>query len=228
MKRKFTLIELLIVIAIIAILASMLLPALNHARDKAKMSSCSSNLRQIGLGIITYAADFKDYLPYSTLSATPDNSRLTYNRFTKKWDNLGRLSDGRYTTEATLYCPAQRISPYSVWRDKPDTDSRSAGYDSLPVWWNSAWKFRPQLAFMQQKKQAMAYDLATHSNQEANFSHDKKWNVLFPDGHVKVYLDGCRISAAGSSSTTISQMIILNKAKAFPDARYVHQRFSAL
>ncbi len=60
-RRVFTLIELLIVIAIIAVLAALLLPALASARDMAKRVACASNLRQIGFSLNSYVADSQDW-----------------------------------------------------------------------------------------------------------------------------------------------------------------------
>ena len=61
--RVFTLIELLVVITIVAILASMLLPALKNAKDSAKSAKCLGNEKQIGIMCSQYADEFGDYLP---------------------------------------------------------------------------------------------------------------------------------------------------------------------
>lgn len=60
----FTLIELLVVIAIIAILASILFPVFARARENARRTSCSSNLKQISLGFLMYAEDYDGRLPH--------------------------------------------------------------------------------------------------------------------------------------------------------------------
>jgi prepilin-type N-terminal cleavage/methylation domain-containing protein/prepilin-type processing-associated H-X9-DG protein len=71
-RRGFTLIELLVVIAIIAILAAILFPVFARAREKARQTSCLSNLKQMGLGILMYVQDYDERFPISRGRYTND------------------------------------------------------------------------------------------------------------------------------------------------------------
>ncbi len=72
-KNAFTLIELLVVISIIALLVSILLPALNQARDLARQLVCSTHLKSVYLGISLYANDYKGLIP-NTLNKSVEQS----------------------------------------------------------------------------------------------------------------------------------------------------------
>jgi len=119
MKRKFTLIELLVVIAIIAILASMLLPALNSARSRARRIDCVNTLKQIHLGLFSYASDYKFY-PHPSPAATE-----SYNA---QWWQFKVLPYLGVTVNMKSWADSQRL------RRHPAISCRSAvmtGSDSL-------------------------------------------------------------------------------------------------
>jgi prepilin-type N-terminal cleavage/methylation domain-containing protein len=75
-RRGFTLIELLVVIAIIAILAAMLFPVFAHAREKARQTSCISNLKQLGTAMLMYAEDSDGLFPPAV--ARPSRAQKNY------------------------------------------------------------------------------------------------------------------------------------------------------
>jgi prepilin-type N-terminal cleavage/methylation domain-containing protein/prepilin-type processing-associated H-X9-DG protein len=72
-QGAFTLVELLVVMAIIALLVGILLPALNNAKNTARATVCAANMRQLGLGVSLYAQDNNYYLPRSSHSAATYN-----------------------------------------------------------------------------------------------------------------------------------------------------------
>ena len=88
----FTLIELLIVIAIIAVLASMLLPALDRGKQRAREIQCVSNLRQLGVGIRLYVDDNRSRFP---LAFVPESVTLPDGKTGTKWKNAAYALGGR-------------------------------------------------------------------------------------------------------------------------------------
>ena len=95
-RRGFTLIELLVVIAIIAILAAILFPVFTRAREKARQSSCSSNVRQLGVACFMYAQDYDELLPCDYYAC---NSSTTHARL------VGQILP-YMKNQQILYCPS--------------------------------------------------------------------------------------------------------------------------
>lgn len=113
MKKKFTLIELLIVIAIIAILSGLLLPALNSAREKARVIQCISNQKQIAFGFDQYCSDFDDFYPLS-YGPVPEYGRegayyflvYPYVNSSFKTTNSMDADRNRFGKYKGFYCPS--------------------------------------------------------------------------------------------------------------------------
>ncbi len=102
-RRAFTLIELLVVIAIIALLAAILFPVFARARENARKSSCSNNLRQMALGIAQYVQDFDELYPTSNSTLNLLDSTWTT---PLNWPDPMRLVDPYLKSTQILICPS--------------------------------------------------------------------------------------------------------------------------
>ncbi|MHC4873057.1 MAG: prepilin-type N-terminal cleavage/methylation domain-containing protein [Planctomycetota bacterium] len=105
-SNKFTLVELLVVIAIISILAGMLLPALENAISSARQISCSNNLKQANLLMVSYSLEYDGWIARNVITGEPH----VINAHSGARKNV-YLTDDDYTSNGKVfYCPANPLS----------------------------------------------------------------------------------------------------------------------
>jgi prepilin-type N-terminal cleavage/methylation domain-containing protein/prepilin-type processing-associated H-X9-DG protein len=175
-RRGFTLIELLVVIAIIAILAAILFPVFARAREKARQSSCSSNLKQIGIGAMMYAQDYDEMMVHYSLPVTGGwtNALAPYIKNTQLYTcpslntqavgygyNYYYLGNGGTSTAmASVQSVAETVAFADGGKDDSDANV-SYQHINPPAQPTYAWVSRP------------------------NPRHNDGCNIAFVDGHVK-------------------------------------------
>ncbi len=121
-KSAFTLVELLVVIALIATLVAMLFPVFGAARGKARQAVCASNLQQIGVAIALYAQDYDDRYPNG--ASVPDKHSYTYGVELEDRNDLDSLPSLQVILDAYT---KNRV----IWRCSSDTGYADLDYPYL-------------------------------------------------------------------------------------------------
>ena len=208
-KKKFTLIELLIVIAIIAILAALLLPALGKARIAGNRIHCVNNLSNVGKLIISYYDDY-DYMVPSAAKIGNDGYRwynllanlyLTNHKYTSAWQKNHHYSMMYKTIFA---CEQQseenptnisyNYSSYTYNRYAFLPNENKSPYDFLTtVAHYSLGKMKNPsrnlvLIDSNSKLANISWTYHVSPTQRVDYRHGNKANVLFSDNHVEATL----------------------------------------
>jgi prepilin-type N-terminal cleavage/methylation domain-containing protein len=132
-RRGFTLIELLVVIAIIAILAAILFPVFAQARESARKTTCLSNMKQLGLGVMMYVQDYDEVFPTAganwwdaatvSRNAAPTGFRWSSNPSPPSW-RLTYIGAG-------VELPRPR-GPWPFWLDQVQPYTRNTRFVTCP------------------------------------------------------------------------------------------------
>jgi len=188
-RSLFTLIELLIVIAIIAILAAMLLPALKNAKDMAKMSICTSNLKQIGYAYNYYADDYNDYFPNPQYLIYANPTTQTAGWIHAVYPYLNNLK--------VYECPSSDRTPAWIYYEYGPYNV-DYGADLQLLWFSGAspltadgWRLRRTVP--KPEKSALVMDgnygglYSLYTTTAIYYWHNRQANVVHADGHVQPY-----------------------------------------